>query len=68
MKNLSKVPHNVAIRAGTSAKSKLIAKGKVVRKGKTSTVRATLKKGKYRYVCTVRGHEKAGMWGILTVK
>lgn len=68
MRNLSNVPHNVAIRAGTGAKSKLIAKGKVVRKGKTSTVRATLKKGKYRYVCTVRGHEKAGMWGILTVK
>lgn len=68
MKNLSATPHNVAIRAGTSAKSKLVAKGKVVRKGKTSTVKATLKKGKYRFVCTVRGHEAAGMWGILTVK
>ncbi len=68
MRNLSNVPHNVAIRAGASAKSKIIAKGKVVRKGKVSTVKANLKKGKYRYVCTVRGHEKAGMWGILTVK
>jgi len=68
MKNVSGAPHNVAIRNGTTAKSKLIAKGKVVKKGKTSVVKATLKKGKYRFACTVPGHEAAGMWGILTVK
>jgi plastocyanin len=68
MTNPSILPHNVAIRAGTSAKSKLIAKGKVVGKGGTSTVSAVLKAGKYRFVCTVPGHEAGGMWGILTVK
>jgi plastocyanin len=68
LKNTSALPHNVAIRTGTSAKGKIIKKGKVVRKGGTSRVTATLKKGKYRYACTVPGHEAAGMWGILTVK
>ena len=68
LKNKSRIPHNVVIRRGTSAKGKIIAKGKVVGKGRTSKVTATLKKGKYRYACTVPGHEKAGMWGILTVK
>ncbi len=68
MTNPSILPHNVAVRAGTSAKSKLIAKGKVVGKGGTSRVTVTLKAGKYRFVCTVPGHEAGGMWGILTVK
>ncbi len=34
----------------------------------TIVVTVTLKKGKFRYVCTVPGHEAGGMWGILTVK
>jgi len=68
MANPSILPHNVAIRAGTTAKSKLIAKGKIVAKGGTSTVSAVLKPGKYRFLCTVPGHEAGGMWGILTVK
>ena len=68
LKNSSAVPHNIAIRNGPTAKSKVIAKGKVVRKGGVSKIKVKLKKGKYRYVCTVRGHEAAGMWGILTVK
>jgi len=68
MTNPSILPHNVAIRAGTTATSKLIAKGKIVTKGGTSTVTAVLKPGKYRFLCTVPGHEAGGMWGILTVK
>ncbi len=68
MKNGSSLSHNVAIRNGVTAKSKIVAKGKVVKKGASSTVKVTLKRGKYRYVCTVSGHEAAGMWGILTVK
>lgn len=68
LKNTSRLAHNVALRRGTSAKSKIIAKGKVVRKGGISRVTATLKRGKYRYVCTVRGHEAAGMWGVLRVR
>ena len=68
MPNPSVLPHNVAIRNGTSASSRLIAKGQIVGKGGTSRVTATLKKGRYRFVCTVPGHEAGGMWGILTIK
>ena len=68
MKNTSSLRHNIALRKGTTPKSKIIAKGAVVSKGGTSKVTATLTRGKYRYVCTVPGHEAAGMWGILTVK
>ncbi len=66
MKNRSSLPHNVAIK---SPKGKIIAKGKVVRKGGTSTVTAVLKKGVgfYSFVCTVPGHEAGGMRGILGV-
>jgi uncharacterized cupredoxin-like copper-binding protein len=68
-KNLSPVlKHNVALRKGTKATSKLLKKGKVVGVNGVSKVTATLAKGKYRFVCTVPGHEAGGMWGILTVK
>jgi azurin len=60
--------HNIALRKGTTAKGKAIVKGKVVGKNGVSTVTAKLAKGKYRFFCTVAGHEKGGMWGILTVK
>ncbi len=43
-------------------------KGKVVGKNGVSMVTKKLAKGKYRFFCTVLGHEKGGMWGILTVK
>ena len=36
--------------------------------GGTSKVSATVKAGKYEYVCTVPGHEEGGMRGELTVK
>jgi uncharacterized cupredoxin-like copper-binding protein len=38
-----------------------------VGKGGVSKVVMTLKPGKYTFYCTVPGHEKAGMKGILTV-
>jgi plastocyanin len=59
MANPSSLPHSIAIKGK--------GKGKVVRKGGTSTVTATLKKGKYTFYCTVPGHEAAGMKGTLTV-
>lgn len=68
MKNPSSLSHNVAVRKGVGSKSRIIARGKIVKKGGVSTVSVTLKKGKYRFACTVRGHEAAGMWGILTVR
>ena len=68
-KNTSSVlKHNIALRQGTSASSKLLVKGKVVGKNGVSVVTKKLAKGKYRFVCTVLGHEAGGMWGILTVK
>ena len=68
-KNKSTVlKHDVAIRKGTGPKGKVLAKGKVVAFNGVSVARATLAKGKYRFFCTVPGHEAGGMWGILTVK
>ncbi|WP_028062925.1 plastocyanin/azurin family copper-binding protein [Solirubrobacter soli] len=40
----------------------------VVAAGKTTSVTATLKKGKYTFLCPVPGHAAAGMKGTLTVK
>ena len=36
--------------------------------GKAATVKPTLKKGKYPFLCTLPGHAAAGMKGTLTVK
>ena len=68
MPNPSVIPHNIALRKGVGAKGVAIVKGQIVPKGKTSKVTATLKAGKYRFFCSVPGHEAGGMWGILTVK
>jgi plastocyanin len=62
MRNPAFVPHNVAIR-GNGVR----ALGKVVLKGGTSKVTATLKRGRYVFFCSVAGHEKGGMKGVLTV-
>lgn len=37
-------------------------------RGKTATLKVTLKAGKFAYLCTVTGHAAAGMKGTLTVK
>ena len=68
MPNPSALPHNIALRRGTGATGVAIVKGQIVPKGRTSKITATLKAGKYRYFCSVPGHEAGGMWGILTVK
>jgi uncharacterized cupredoxin-like copper-binding protein len=68
-KNMSPVlMHNIALRKGTRATGKTLVKGKIVGKGGVSKITARLAKGKYRFFCTVPGHEAGGMWGILTVK
>ena len=59
MSNPSGSRHSVAIKGKGS--------GKIVGKGGTSTVTATLKKGRYTFYCTVPGHSGAGMKGTLTV-
>ena len=60
--NKAIVPHNIAIKGNG-----VNVKGKVVPKGGVSTVKATLKPGKYVFYCSVPGHEGAGMKGTLTV-
>jgi plastocyanin len=64
MANPSVLPHNIAIK-GKGIKTVL---GKIVLKGGTSTVSATLKKGTYTFFCSVPGHEAAGMKGTLKVE
>ena len=59
MSNPASFKHAVAIKGHGS--------GKVVGKGGTSVVTATLKKGTYTFYCPVPGHEKGGMKGKLIV-
>ncbi len=40
----------------------------VLKTGKAATLKVTLKKGKFAFLCTVPGHALAGMKGTLTVK
>jgi uncharacterized cupredoxin-like copper-binding protein len=62
MSNPSSLPHAIAVEGKGVDKD-----GKTVRKGGTSTITVTLKKGKYTFYCPVPGHEAAGMKGTLTV-
>jgi uncharacterized cupredoxin-like copper-binding protein len=43
-------------------------KGKIVDPGGTSRISVKLAKGTYTYYCRVKGHEKDGMRGTLTVQ
>jgi plastocyanin len=62
--NPSGTPHNIAIEGpGVTELA-----GKVVTDGAVSEVKTTLKKGDYKFFCTVPGHREAGMEGTLTVK
>ncbi len=63
MKNMSSVPHDIAITGGG-----LNQVGKIVSGGGISMVSASLKPGKYTFYCSVDGHRQAGMVGTLTVK
>jgi plastocyanin len=40
----------------------------VINPGKTATITVSLKKGTYRFICTVAGHAQLGMRGTLKVK
>ncbi len=59
VKNIGKLPHDLAIAGGP--KTPLIAPGK------SATLTATLKKGPLELYCTVPGHKQAGMDLKLTV-
>ncbi len=62
-KNDASIPHDIAVE-GNGVNSK----GKEVQGGATSTVKVTLKAGKYTFYCSVPGHREGGMEGTLTVK
>ena len=41
--------------------------GKIVGKGKISSITVTLKKGRYEFYCPIKSHKAAGMKGVLIV-
>ena len=63
--NKASIPHNIALR---DPGGKLIKEGPDVTGGGSSKFSASVKAGKYSFVCTVPGHEEGGMKGDLTVK
>jgi azurin len=63
MSNPSFLRHDVAIKLGR----RVIVKGRVVGRGGISRASAVLKRGTYRFFCSVPGHEAGGMWGTLRV-
>ena len=63
--NKASVPHNIALR---NSNGTLLEEGADVSDGGTSKFSTTVKATKYSFVCTVPGHEEAGMKGELTVK
>jgi uncharacterized cupredoxin-like copper-binding protein len=63
--NKSSLPHSFALE--TQGTEKDVGKTPVIM-GKTASLTVTLKKGKYKFYCTVPGHEAAGMTGVLTVR
>ncbi len=64
-KNASSTGHDIALKDSTG---KELGGGKVVSGGGVSEFTASVKPGKYEYLCTVPGHEAGGMKGTLTVK
>ena len=57
--NLGKIPHNLVIGGKQTV---------VLAHGKSATLNVVLKKGKFKYVCSVTGHAALGMKGFLLVK
>ena len=61
--NASALKHDLVIEQG----EKVLARTPMLAKGKTGSLKVSLKKGTYDFVCDVPGHEGAGMKGTLTV-
>jgi uncharacterized cupredoxin-like copper-binding protein len=58
VKNVGKIAHNFVISTGQTS---------ILKTGQTGTISVNLKKGKYKYVCSITGHAAAGMKGTLVV-
>jgi uncharacterized cupredoxin-like copper-binding protein len=41
---------------------------RLLRSGESQTLRVTLRRGRYAYLCTVAGHAQLGMKGVLVVQ
>lgn len=63
MTNPSSIKHGIAIEGHGVDKD-----GRIVGRGKVSTVKVRLKPGRYTFYCPVHGHRAAGMKGVLIVK
>lgn len=64
VKNVGKVPHDLAIEGGGGKEPKT----PLIDPGKSAQLQANLKPGKYKFYCTVPGHEQLGMKTEVTVK
>ena len=63
--NPSGTPHDIALEGpGLTGENA----GEVVTNGGVSEVKVTVKKGEYKFFCTVPGHREGGMEGTLTVE
>jgi uncharacterized cupredoxin-like copper-binding protein len=58
VKNTGKIPHNFVIHGRQT---------RVLSPGKSASIVVALKKGKYTYLCSIKGHAAAGMKGVLVV-
>jgi uncharacterized cupredoxin-like copper-binding protein len=58
VKNAGKLPHNFVIGGQQTV---------VLSAGKSGSIDVALKKGTYKYICSITGHAALGMKGVLTV-
>ena len=56
--NVGVIPHNFVIAKHQTP---------VLKHGKSATVNVVLKKGKYKFICSIAGHAALGMKGVLRV-
>ena len=68
MTNMSGVPHNLAIQAGTGPTGTVLGAHAGQPRAAPTRSRVNLKPGTYTFFCQVPGHRAAGMFGTLTVK
>ena len=58
MKNVGKITHNFVIARHQTP---------ILKAGKSAVLNVTLKKGKYKFICSITGHATLGMKGTLLV-
>ena len=66
--NDSSVPHDFAIEVRNTKSVERIGVTERISSGASANLTVELPAGEYTYLCTVPGHEQAGMIGTLTVQ